>query len=237
MKSNRKTQIALFPARYARENATVTDHKVHPSTDTSATNDNLQIAPQQEKAKHQAMFTDKAQAIVRSQRGPFSVRTTDVEWGSPWKDYQEQFKLHDLWDSLIVAVGQGKLVHIKEMAPLESKDALSKFRILRHKNIIEFIHAYMTDSCLYAVFEPTAFSLLHLALCPRYPDESQLGAIVGQVADGLSYLESQGFEHPSLDNSKIVVTDRGLVKIGKYIFSIRRNRSRMPIRLLIWRLT
>ncbi|KAL0933521.1 serine/threonine protein kinase [Colletotrichum truncatum] len=184
MKPNRKTQIAIFPARYGRENATAPDHKVYPATDTSTTKDNLQIAPQQEKTKHPAMFTDKAQAIVRPQRDLFSVRTTDVEWGSPWKNYQEQFKLHDLWDSLIVAVGQGELVHVKEMAPLESKDALSKFRILRHKNIIEFIHAYMTDTCLYAIFEPTAFSLLHLALCPRYPNESQLGAIVGQVNDG-----------------------------------------------------
>ncbi|KAK2051867.1 hypothetical protein LY76DRAFT_470034, partial [Colletotrichum caudatum] len=137
-----------------------------------------------------------------------------IEWNSPWKQYREAFQLHDLGGSLTVAFREGTQAHIRKVAVLESTDALLKFRRLRHRNIVEFVHAYMTDACLYAVFEPTSFSLLHLAKCPRYPDEAQLGAIVSQVVDGLCYLEAEGFEHPTLDSSNILVTDTGLVKIG-----------------------
>ncbi|GKT61193.1 serine/threonine protein kinase [Colletotrichum tofieldiae] len=223
MKPNRKTQIAIFPAHRNVENTTVSDHRVYSATDTPATNDNLHIASQPEKKKVDATFTDSAQNIFRSQKTHSSARTSDIEWNSPWKHYQEEFQLHDLGGSLTVAVRQGTQVHVRKLALLESKDALSKFRRLRHQNIIEFIHAYMTDPYLHAVFEPTTFSLYHLAKCPKYPDEAQLGAIVSQVVDGLSYLEAEGFEHPTLDSRNMLVTDAGVVKIGKYICSSWRD--------------
>ncbi|KAK1973401.1 hypothetical protein LZ30DRAFT_827995 [Colletotrichum cereale] len=214
MKPNRKTQIAIFPTHHNDENATASDHRVYSATDTPATNDNLHIASQPVKKKVDATFTDPSQNFVRSQKPHFSTRTSNVEWSSPWKHYREEFQLHDLGGSLTVAVRQGRQVHIRKLALLESKDALSKFRMLRHQNVVEFIHAYMTDSYLHAVFEPTTFSLYHLAKCPKYPNEAQLGAIVGQVVDGLSYLEAEGFEHPTLDSRNILVTDAGIVKIA-----------------------
>ncbi|GJC91127.1 serine/threonine-protein kinase [Colletotrichum spaethianum] len=216
MKPNRKTQIAIFPAHHTVENATASGHSVRSATDTPATNDSLHIASRPEKRKVDATVTGSAQNIVRSQKTHSSAQTSDIEWSSPWKHYREEFQLHDLGGSLTVAVRQERQVHIRKIALLESKEALSKFRRLRHRNVVEFIHAYMTDPSLHAVFEPTTFSLYHLAKCPKYPDEAQLGAIVGQVVDGLSYLEAEGFEHPTLDSRSILVTDAGIVKIGKY---------------------
>ncbi|WQF76928.1 Putative serine-threonine/tyrosine-protein kinase, catalytic [Colletotrichum destructivum] len=215
MKPNRKTQIAMFPAHHTVENATAPDHRAYSAADTPATSDSLHIALRP-KRKFDATLEDSAQNIVRSQKTHSSAQTSDIEWNSPWKHYREEFQLHDLGGSLTVAVRQGTQVHIRKIALLESQDALSKFRRLRHQNVVEFVHAYMTDTYLHAVFEPTTFSLYHLAKCPKYPDEAQLGAIVGQVVDGLSYLEAEGFEHPTLDSGSILVTDAGIVKIGKY---------------------
>ncbi|GKT61088.1 serine/threonine protein kinase [Colletotrichum tofieldiae] len=216
MKPNRKTQIAIFPAHHTVENGTASDHRISSATDTPATNDNLHIASRPQKKRVDVMFTDSAQSIARSHKTHSSAQTSDIEWNSPWKHYREEFQLHDLGGSLTVAVRQGTQVHIRKIALLESQDALSKFRRLRHQNVVEFVHAYMADPYLHAVFEPTMFSLYHLAKCPKYPDENQLGVIVGQVVDGLSYLEAEGFEHPTLDSRSILVTDAGIVKIGKY---------------------
>ncbi|KDN59969.1 putative FAD-binding domain-containing protein [Colletotrichum sublineola] len=190
--------------------------EVYPAIDTLAKNDDSHVASQAGKNKDRAMFAGSAQSIDRSRETifPGPARTPDIEWNSPWKQYREAFQLHDLGGSLTVAVREGTQAHIRKLAVLESTDALLKFRRLRHQNIVEFTHAYMTDACLYAVFEPTSFSLLHLAKCPKYPDEAQLGAIVSQVVDGLSYLEAEGFEQPTLDSSNMLVTDAGLVKIA-----------------------
>lgn len=158
---------------------------------------------------------------------------SDVEKGLPWKDYYAQYQLHDLGGNLTVAVRHRKRFHISELARLESQEVLAKLRRLRHPNVLEFIHAYKTHTSLHAVFEPTAINFLHLVKCPVYLDEAQLGAVVGQVSigarllktkltyvriqlvDGLSYLEGQGFEHPSLDSKNVLVTDAGVVKIGE----------------------
>ncbi|KAK2005412.1 hypothetical protein LZ32DRAFT_696670 [Colletotrichum eremochloae] len=177
--------------------------EVCPAIDTLAKNDDSHVASQAGKNKDRAMFAGSAQSIDRSRETifPGPARTPDIEWNSPWKQYREAFQLHDLGGSLTVAVREGTQAHIRKLAVLESTDALLKLRRLRHQNIVEFIHAYMTDACLYAVFEPTSFSLLHLAKCPKYPDEAQLGAIVSQVVDGLSYLEAEGFEQPTLDST------------------------------------
>ncbi|KAK2050973.1 hypothetical protein LY76DRAFT_529434 [Colletotrichum caudatum] len=153
--------------------------------------------------------------VVRSGHKHFSILTPDVEWNSPWKHYKAEFELHDLGGSVTVAVRQRTQVYIRRLAVSESEDALSKFRGLRHQNVVEFIYAYMTKTYLYVVLECITFSLYHLAKCPIYPDEAQLGTIVGQVVSGLSFLEAHGFEHPLLGSKEILVTDAGLVKIGK----------------------
>ncbi|KAK1966788.1 hypothetical protein LY78DRAFT_669481 [Colletotrichum sublineola] len=219
MKPNRKTQIAIFPSHLSVHDDVAPHRRVYPAINTPATSDDLHAASDAEKTEDHVLFVDPAQSINHSHKAIFTApaRTSDVEWNSPWKHYREGFQLHDLGGSLTVAVRDGTQVHIRKVSVPESTDALSKFRRLRHQNIVEFIHAYMTDSCLYAVFEPTTFSLFHLAKCPKYPDEAQLGAIVSQVVGGLSYLEAEGFEHPTLDSSNVLVTDAGLVKIGKYI--------------------
>ncbi|KZL80231.1 fad-binding domain-containing protein [Colletotrichum incanum] len=196
MKPNRKTQIAIFPAYYTVENATASDHKVHSATDTPATNDSLHITSRPEKRKVDATVTGLAQKTVRSQKAYSSAQTSDIEWSSPWKHYREEFQLHDLGGSLTVAVSQGRQVYIRKIALLESKDALSKFRSLRHRNIVEFIHAYMTDPYMHAVFEPTT-----ILTKPSW------------VLSLVSYLEAEGFEHPTLDSRSILVTDAGIVKI------------------------
>ncbi|KAF4772732.1 hypothetical protein HER10_EVM0007608 [Colletotrichum scovillei] len=143
-----------------------------------------------------------------------SDRPSHVEKGSPWKHYQAQFELNDLGGTLIVASRHRKLFHISELARTESKQILENLKMLRHPNIVEFIEAYMTSTSFHAVFEATAISLLHVAKCPIYPDEAQLGAIVGQVVDGLSYLEGEGLEHTSIDGGNVLMTDAGVVKIG-----------------------
>ncbi|WQF77136.1 Putative protein kinase-like domain superfamily [Colletotrichum destructivum] len=205
MEPNQKTQIDVFPAQNSLADTIATGHKARPKANKAATNDESHVQLKPKKKQDHVTNLDMTRTVVRSGHKHFSVRTPDIEWNSPWKHYRAEFELHDLGGSVTVAVRQRTLVHIRRLAVSESEDALSKLRRLRHQNIVQFIYAYMTKTYLYVVLECTTISLHQLAKCPIYPDEAQLGTIVGQarseehsVVSGLSFLEAHGFEHPSL---------------------------------------
>ncbi|KZL83408.1 fad-binding domain-containing protein [Colletotrichum incanum] len=182
MEPNQKTQIDVFPAQNSLADTIATDHKARPKANKAATNDESHVQLKPKKKQGHVTNLDMTRTVVRSGHKHFSVRTPDIEWNSPWKHYRAEFELHDLGGSVTVAVRQRTLVHIRRLAVSESEDALSKLRRLRHQNIVQFIHAYMTKTYLYVVLECTTISLHQLAKCPIYPDEAQLGTIVGQVS-------------------------------------------------------
>ncbi|KXH48215.1 FAD-binding domain-containing protein [Colletotrichum salicis] len=221
MNPNRKTQIAIFSNGHSIPNAAASDPRARPATKAAAGKADRHLPTQMEnQKKERVLAVNSGTGVYGLGHDDISDRLSVVERGSPWKHYQAEFELHDLGGALTVATKHRKLFHISELARTESKEVLEKLRSLRHPNIVEFIHAYLTSTSFHAVFEATAVSLLHVAKCPTYPDTAQLGAIVGQltpkrqVVDGLSYLEGENFEHPSIDGGNVLMTDAGVVKIA-----------------------
>ncbi|OHE90321.1 FAD-binding domain-containing protein [Colletotrichum orchidophilum] len=187
MNHNRKTQIAIFSNDYNVPNAAASDPRARPATHAAAGKADRHLPVQTENQKKERFLAvDSAKGLHSPKHDNTLDRPSDVENGSPWKHYQAEFELQDLGGTLTVASRHRRLFHISELARTESKEVLEKLRRLRHPNVVEFIHAYMTPTSLHAVFEATAVSLLHVAKCPTYPDKSQLGAIVGQARHSAS---------------------------------------------------
>ncbi|KAL4403350.1 FAD-binding domain-containing protein [Colletotrichum abscissum] len=229
MKSNRKTQIAIFSNGYNASSAAASDPRARPAAHTAAGKHDRHLPKQTESQKKERVLAAVPERGLPSPKHDnMSDRPSHVEKGSPWKHYQAEFELNDLGGTLTVASRHRKLFHIRELVRTESKEVLEKLRVLRHPNVVEFIQAYMTPTSFHAVFEAMAVSLLHVVECPIYPDEAQLGAIVGQVVDGLSYLEGEGLEHTSIGGGNVLMTDAGVVKIGNWPTS--RSHLCQPLR-------
>ncbi|KAK3933579.1 hypothetical protein QBC46DRAFT_275492, partial [Diplogelasinospora grovesii] len=74
------------------------------------------------------------------------------------------------------------------------------------------------------VLEEMKITLSHVIRCSKYPDRQELGAILGQILDGVVYLEKEGIEH-ALGWNNVLFNLAGEAKINKT--SRSRTVSRM----------
>ncbi|KAH9905236.1 kinase-like domain-containing protein [Xylariomycetidae sp. FL2044] len=86
---------------------------------------------------------------------------------------------------------------------------------LSHTHLIGVQDIFGYRNSYYIAFEFMPLSLSELAGNPLI-DEPRLASILGQVLDGLAYLESKGLEHGKLTCSNILINLAGEVKIWAF---------------------
>ncbi|KAK8038369.1 serine/threonine protein kinase [Apiospora phragmitis] len=176
------------------------------------------------KLQKQAIFRNNAAATnkydfprIRMSRKKVG-ESLKLRMDSPWNFYTKVLDLLDLGGDVAVAVGKrlpAIRVHIREFPKKESEKTLHWVQRLRHSNIVAALEVFRTPETLFIVFEEMDFTLEHIAKSVTRPSETQLAAILGQILDGLIYLQNQGFEHSSLAYKNILIDADGEVKIGK----------------------
>ncbi|KFZ16912.1 hypothetical protein V501_02011 [Pseudogymnoascus sp. VKM F-4519 (FW-2642)] len=135
---------------------------------------------------------------------------------SLWEIYEKVINL-DLNGPVTVAQGKARhagLVAVRAFPFAAAKKALYMHGRVRHPNIVEALDAFTTETSLYIVLEHMPISLYQIVESAKYPTEPELAAILGQVLDGLVYLESEGLEHRSLSCPNIMISAKGDVKIA-----------------------
>ncbi|KAL4766962.1 hypothetical protein BDW60DRAFT_212445 [Aspergillus nidulans var. acristatus] len=140
-----------------------------------------------------------------------------VQDGSPWKRYRSLYKEN-------IGVPVTVVIHEEHPQNLlvirtydQSRVSVSQaLRAAPHENIITVQEAFKHDGEIYLLHEYLPLSLDRIVGSPIYPDEVQLASILGQVINGLLYLESNGIHMDSLQCSEILLSLGGEVKIGKF---------------------
>lgn len=111
--------------------------------------------------------------------------------GEPWADYEPVYEACDLKNPnrpnarIIVAIRKNtqEMVHVNEMSSKEGESAFLLYSRYKHRNIRAVIQAFSTEDRLYLVCEESRIQLYHLAASPKYLNETQFGAILGQVRE------------------------------------------------------
>ncbi len=103
----------------------------------------------------------------------------------------------------------------------------------KHRNILESYETFSFRQSFYVISEHVEISCNELVIAR--PDEGQLANIIKQVgvsivlivmADymqalgGISYLASQNLTHGSIDQSNVLLTREGIVKISRHTLMI-----------------
>ncbi|KAG9249630.1 uncharacterized protein F5Z01DRAFT_472174 [Emericellopsis atlantica] len=141
-----------------------------------------------------------------------------LQAGSPWRRYKAILSLLDMGDKVIVASERAapmSRVGVRRF-PRGNQDTetLSRLREVRHANIVAALEAFQGQKILYIVFEDMHMPLDHVIRCPRRRTSDEVGTIVGQILDGLDYLDSHRWCHSRLSCETILVQMAGDVKIG-----------------------
>ncbi|KAI1382529.1 uncharacterized protein F4822DRAFT_441840 [Hypoxylon trugodes] len=156
---------------------------------------------------------------------------------SPWKTY-EQFLELNFGTNQDMPILRIKTVlpndpdsSLAIMKNFSSYDQIRAIRRIEHPHFLTALRIFHTESTYHVAFEFMPLSLLELAGSPEI-DEDCLAAIVGQVLDGLSYLEREKLEHGQLTSSNILINLDGSVKIWGYEGVRVISSSRTDIRAL-----
>ena len=67
-------------------------------------------------------------------------------------------------------------------------ETLSRFRALRHVNIVAAVEAFIGQEILYVAFEEMHMPLENIVRCPRRPTSNEVGVILGQVRRTLNFV-------------------------------------------------
>ncbi|KAL7783594.1 kinase-like domain-containing protein [Trichoderma ceciliae] len=137
--------------------------------------------------------------------------------GNPWAEYREVLKVLNFEGTVSLAIRKRSpraVVNIREYPGEKAAETLFTYSQLHHINIVSIVEAFCTPEMLYIAFEWTQFSLEQIIQCPIYPTIAQLAAILGQILDGLCYLENKDFAHGNLTCRNVHLSLQGVVKLA-----------------------
>jgi hypothetical protein len=106
---------------------------------------------------------------------------------SPWTTYVRDYQV-ELGGPVSVAERKGPglgLVVVKQLSTANADGKLSMLRLISDGSFIRCIEIFRFEDVLHVVSEYMTMSLLQIVAAPRYPRESHVAAIIGQV--NLSY--------------------------------------------------
>lgn len=114
-----------------------------------------------------------------------------VKEESPWTNYNTGYQVQ-LGGPVSVAERKGPgfgLVVIKQLSTANPNGKLSMLRLISGGSFLRCIEIFHFEEVLHVVSEYMTMSLLQIVAAPRYPHESHVAAIIGQVSS--SYREIQ----------------------------------------------
>ena len=126
----------------------------------------------------------KLQQIVED--GIRAYQFVDTSTASPWNKYKKRFSL-DLGGLVIIADRkhtsnkEGNVVVVKCISGSENSDKLRMIDRIQHENFVNYFEFYDFDRSFYLVSQGLVVSLAEIVMCPDYPTEIELAAILGQV--------------------------------------------------------
>ncbi|KAB8069051.1 hypothetical protein BDV29DRAFT_59736 [Aspergillus leporis] len=178
--------------------------------------------------RHASPTTERAGKIIKGSPKGFGLpqviehadtrRALIVRNESPWDTFQKHFSCQLLAGTVIIAAHRSrptKVIAIREYPAEIAEKMLQCFHHIQHENILSATECYRDRDSLYTVVDDIPLTLEHLNssrnLCPT---QLQLGSILKQVLDGLSYLVANGFEHRSLTCSNTLLALDGSIKIA-----------------------
>lgn len=150
------------------------------------------------------------------------LRTIPVAFESPWDKYNPAFKIQfGGEESYTVAERERepksedgtRLALVKQVRDLKSNEFT---RVVEHACIVACQDVFHKAGHFYIVYSFMPLSLSQLQANPLLTEKS-LAAILRQIVDGLSFLESKGLEHGQISSSSILVDLHGTVKICKTV--------------------
>ncbi|KAM9873937.1 serine threonine protein kinase [Verticillium dahliae] len=104
-------------------------------------------------------------------------------------------------------------------------------RQIQHRRFLAYDEDILFNGDLLALAQFMPVSLAELAGSPLI-NELVLASIIGQVLEGLSYLEGKGLEHGRLSCSNIFVDASGNIKLSEYEYCQPRSKPSWDIRAL-----
>lgn len=87
----------------------------------------------------------------------------------------------------------------------------------KHENVVGILAAYFYDNCLSVMLEYCSGGAVDQIMIEldKALTESQIAAILKQVCTGLAFLHSKFVIHRDLKAGNLLLTNDGIVKIGK----------------------
>lgn len=106
------------------------------------------------------------------------------QWGPPQELYTMEYQIR-LAGLVTLAVQKKRpftCAIIKEFPINKAEETLYWCRRPRYNNITTALETFSTDNIIYIAFKEMVVTLGALVACPTYPNETQLGMILGQVS-------------------------------------------------------
>jgi hypothetical protein len=112
------------------------------------------------------------------------LQRRDIKYESPWNTYERGYDLKlDQFVTVAVrkAPNAGK-VAIRQFARRDMNPKLEILQRIRHSSFVNLLEVFEFGGICYAIFEHIFVNLTQVVLCPAYPTEGQLVAILAQVS-------------------------------------------------------
>ncbi|OAQ60866.2 kinase domain-containing protein [Pochonia chlamydosporia 170] len=182
-----------------------TKHNAGVSSNSPAQN-RLKKVPQQGETPHGKTTA----ALSKKPKSPWTgyIKLYSLQFGA--SDYfqvaEEVFKKKDSNPD------HNPVVIVKSFSNAEAKSCMQYIQRINHKNFVPVRNFFSTNGESFIAFEFMPLSLSELAGHPLM-DDCRLASILGQIVDGLVYLDDHCLEHTQLTCSNILVDTAGNVKL------------------------
>ncbi|RSL52062.1 hypothetical protein CEP51_015114 [Fusarium floridanum] len=155
--------------------------------------------------------------VVRAfERGERATDCMLVKAASPWTTY-EKICTVNLGENETMMIAErrgisGDVVAIRLFALADASTKMEVIRSIQHPSFVTAHEIYQFKGKYYVVYEHMARSLQDVVGNP-YLNDDRLAAIIGQIVEGLHYLEKRGLHHGRLSSSQVLLHPNGNVKI------------------------
>ncbi|PTB40397.1 hypothetical protein M441DRAFT_38171 [Trichoderma asperellum CBS 433.97] len=147
------------------------------------------------------------------------------------KAHKDQYKgsvtLLDLGGEVRVVQKRGlsELYAARQLHKDNVHGIISQLNDIRHENLVAAIETFTEGSNSYIVIDKMLLSLHQVVRSPPIPSAEEIGVIMGQILDGLIYLQNKGLAHGALNCLGVLIDETGNVKLTTHELFIQTSRE------------